>query len=144
MQYKYAVRVVLLTLIMGGAFFWGYWLSQNLPMNNSAAVLGARVERNGEVEVFKVVQNKTDTSVILPRASVQMEDSGENFVLVLNEYNQVQKKSVQAQVWRKEYAQIVAGLEDQDLVVLSDRVAVGEAVEYRIMNPEAGRSGLVN
>jgi hypothetical protein len=144
MQDKRGLLIVFLGLLMGGAFWGGYLLSQSLPISNSAAVLGARVERRSEVEVFRVIQDESVASIILPRFSVQTNESGENFVLVLDENSRVQKKLVQAQVWRGQYVKIFAGLDDQDLVVLNNQIAVGRTVDYKVANPEAGKSGLLN
>ena len=64
-------------------------------------------------------------------------------MLVL-EKQQIVKRQVVSQLWRDEYAQIVSGLHDQDLVVLDQRVSFNQQLaNYQIINPEAGPSGLI-
>lgn len=127
----------LLALSFGIGFAFSYF---HLP--TQAQVLGQATSTMQPVMVMRVRSDENNSPVIVPKKDVYKEN-GCSYVLVL-EKQQIVKRQVVSQLWRDEYAQIVSGLHDQDLVVLDQRVSFNQQLaNYQIINPEAGPSGLI-
>ena len=104
-------------------------------------VLGQQVSVP-QVEVLRVVQaEEQPLNVILPVESVTYQQE-QAFVQVVSN-QRVSSKAVTVRDWRWPYVRVTAGLADADLVVVAGDVQVGEVVNYRLLNPEAGQSGEV-
>ena len=107
----------------------------------TARVLGENIELPTKIPVMKVI-NEAGAPIILPRTSV-VSDGQEAFVFTVENY-QVTKTPVEATVWREDFAKVTAGLSDHDLVILDNHLPLGQEINYQIINPEAGKSGLIN
>ena len=103
--------------------------------------MSQRTQQLIDVRVMQVAASD-DTSVILPQDSVKFDDKGQPFVLLLDQNRMALPYFVTASSWRRDFYR-VDGLRTNDLVVLDNRVAVGQMVNYSLINPEAGQSGLV-
>lgn len=130
----------LLALAFGLGFVFSYF---RLP--SQAQVLGQAVSQQSSLQVMRVSQLPSKSApIILPVSGVYSDDNnGKPYVLVVDD-QQLVKREVQLTPWRGEYAQILDGLLDQDLVVLDKRAKLNQPLgNYHLINPEAGNSGLI-
>lgn len=131
-------KLGLWSLVLTGGLITGQmWKNQ---LWSSGRVLG-QMTNNEKIKVVKIVQDENQAAIILPKESVKQSTEGA-FVLTV-ENNQVQKKVVQAQEWREKYYRIVNGLVNNDLVILENQVSPTQIVDYVVINPEAGQSGVI-
>jgi hypothetical protein len=135
----------LISLIVSVMLFGGtYWWSEQVTVG-SGRILGTAVASSPllPVRVLRIVKKNAETVIILPRESVFGETIG-SYVLTLTQ-NQAEKTLVTGEVWREKYVRISDGLNDEDLVILDERVVVGQIItDYQVINAEAGQSGVVN
>ena len=131
-------KLGLWSLVLTGGLITGQmWKNQ---LWSSGRVLG-QMTNNEKIKVVKIVQDENQAAIILPKESVKQSTEGA-FVLTV-ENNQVQKKVVQAQEWREKYYRIVDGLVHNDLVILENQASSKQIVDYVVINPEAGQSGVI-
>lgn len=130
----------LLALAFGLGFVFSYF---RLP--SKAQVLGQAITHQSPLQVMRISQMSAQKSpIILPVSGIHRDDSGHYYVLVVANQRLV-RRAVQLTPWRDEYAQILDGLADQDLVVLDKRAQLQQTLgDYRLINPEAGNSGLID
>lgn len=87
-------------------------------------------------QTVKVVEVSGYGPVILPQTTVQ-----DGQILVVED-NRVTSQAVSAQNWRGSYVR-VDGLADKTLVVLDTNMKIGQLVDCKVINPEAGQSGIM-
>ncbi len=109
------------------------WLGLQLLGGTQASTAQAREDVPQKIEVMQVAGFGP---VILPSESVH---DGQIWVV---EDNRVTSQAVKAQDWRESYVR-VDGLTDKTLVVLDNNLKIGQLVDYRVINPEAGQSGMM-
>lgn len=88
----------------------------------------------------KVAASELSESVILPQDSVNS-NSRESFVWVAGD-GQAKKVAVQVEKWREGYVR-VTGLPTGSVVLLAQLPVVDVPINYQLINPEAGQSGVV-
>ncbi|MBQ6436111.1 hypothetical protein IJJ27_00940 [bacterium] len=79
------------------------------------------------------------SQVIVPKEHV-FEQDNQSYVKVI-QGDAVASQKVEAQPWRAGYY-IVKGLTSEEVVVLDEKVSLGQRVSYQLINPEAGQSGI--